>query len=438
MWLTAATAAERPLGPREPMIPMRARSESPPSAPRRSTSSETGLGRNGLVGLSFGKPARSGRSVPSGPPVRLCPRSRRPDAEDPHERQRAATTGQTGGKRPRNEVMDDHSPHASHASSDGSVHRERRDPPEGTAGTAVPHPGSDSATEASGWDLNDLEAAYRQALAATEFLEEELVSALRSAGAAEADDTPVNSNDIGHSPGPTSSEPALGPAALPTAARHGDASDPATNATDAARTAAASTHPAAVGREDTPGAVIDLGEAPRRAPRADPLHVIEAVLFVGGRSFTARRLAALLGDDGQVEAVEALIEQLRERYWRQRRPYTIRLEEGGYRMVLRSEFEKYRERTYGLTPREVKLSPETLAVLAAVAYRQPIGRRELNELCGQKTSGPLRQLVRLGLVALRRDEATRQVSYHTTDRFLELFGLRRIEDLPEPEDLEFK
>ncbi len=294
------------------------------------------------------------------------------------------------------------------------------------------------------WDLEDLDSAYRRALAATEFLEEEVVAALRDAGGAAdlehaeatshaedaaADDGPgaETAGDARQTPGPElagESGRQPGGSAEATAPK----TPPGPEVSEQA-----SAEP-----ESVTQAAILLDGRPRRAPRADPMHVIEAVLFVGGAQFTARRLAALLGAEDRVEAIEELIERLRERYWQQRRPYTIQLEEGGYRMVLRSEFERYRERAYGLAPREVKLSADAIAVLAAVAYRQPISRKQLDELCRQNTAGPLRQLLRLKLVTVERDAGSREVFYRTTPRFLELFGLQRLDDLPEPEDFDFK
>lgn len=297
---------------------------------------------------------------------------------------------------------------------------------------ATPHETADSC-----WDLEDLDSAYRRALAATEFLEEELVAALRDAGDAVAlDEADAAAGDAGAADA-AKRQGTDAPAAGLDASSSEPAGRSAADATQEAPDGPGSAE-AGAGFEDVARAAIVLDGRPRRAPRADPMHVIEAVLFVGGPSFTARRLAALLGAEDRVEAVEDLIERLRERYWQQRRPYTIQLEEGGYRMVLRSEFERYRERTYGLAPREVKLSADAIAVLAAVAYRQPIGRKELDELCRQNTAGPLRQLLRLKLITVERDAGSKEVSYRTTPRFLELFGLRRLEDLPEPEDFEFK
>jgi segregation and condensation protein B len=72
-----------------------------------------------------------------------------------------------------------------------------------------------------------------------------------------------------------------------------------------------------------------------------------------------------------------------------------------------------------------------------VAYRQPVTRQEVESLRGGDSGGVLRQLVRLGLVAVGRGEANApEVVYSTTARFLALFQLRSLDDLPRTQDLQ--
>ncbi len=166
--------------------------------------------------------------------------------------------------------------------------------------------------------------------------------------------------------------------------------------------------------------------------------VLEALLFVGGASLTTRKLAEIL-NLRDPDAVEPLVTQLNQQYAQQRRPYIVGFHEGGYRLELTSEFEGVRRKVYGLAPKEVRLSQEALEILALVAYRQPLSDQDLR-LTDRKNALPLvRQLLRRELVALQRDdENPKQVSYITTPRFLQLFGIGSLDDLPYPEDLEFK
>ncbi len=174
-------------------------------------------------------------------------------------------------------------------------------------------------------------------------------------------------------------------------------------------------------------------------PRVTAGQVIEAALFVGGKPLTAKKLASLVGPETKTPLVEEEIEGLNGLYSNEARPYEIRLAEGGYRLQLREEYEPVRNRVFGLGPREVKLSQEQLEVLALVAYRQPISRRQIEKHGRKNAGGLLRQLLRRQLVVIMRgNNPRRDVTYCTTKRFLEVFNIRDIKDLPTPEQLELR
>ncbi len=175
------------------------------------------------------------------------------------------------------------------------------------------------------------------------------------------------------------------------------------------------------------------------SPRVTPKQVIEAALFVGGVPLTIKKLCSLLRGDFDQDFVESTIEELNRQYGSENRPYEICFGKGGYRLALRPEFERVRNRVFGLGPKEVKLSQEALEVLALVAYRQPISVSAI-EACGKENaSGVLRQLLRRELIAIERGEnRSQQITYHTTPRFLQLFGLGHIDELPQAEELSFK
>jgi len=165
--------------------------------------------------------------------------------------------------------------------------------------------------------------------------------------------------------------------------------------------------------------------------------VVEALLFVGGEPLPTKRFVDLLGGGTSAEDVTELIEKLNQRYIGQRRPYEIRLLEGGYRLQLRDEYESVRRKVYGQGPKEVKLAQEALEVLAFIAYRQPVTKANLDETGRQNLSPLLRQLLRRELILLQRDESNAEV-YRTTPRFLDLFGLKTLDDLPMAGDFNFK
>lgn len=169
-----------------------------------------------------------------------------------------------------------------------------------------------------------------------------------------------------------------------------------------------------------------------------PSQVIEALLFVGGEALPAKKMREILGGTMTHEQVDEEIEQLNQRYLDERRPYEIWLVEGGYRMVVRSEFDAVRSRVYGQGPKDVKLNQETLEVLALIAYKQPVSRADFHGLGKRNVSSLLRQLLRRQLIVLERDSDAGTERYSTTKRFLEVFGLTSIDDLPQAVDFNFK
>jgi segregation and condensation protein B len=185
---------------------------------------------------------------------------------------------------------------------------------------------------------------------------------------------------------------------------------------------------------------VETSEADEAQPeRITTRQVIEAALFVGGEPITTKRLCFMLRGDYDLDFIEDTIEDLNHQYEREARPYEIRLGEGGYRLVLHDEFQRVRNRVFGIGPREVKLSQDVLEVLALVAYRQPLTLAGVEEL-GRSSPGPLlRQLLRRELIAIHRDESDpKKVEYVTTKRFLSVFGIGSIDELPQADELAFK
>lgn len=252
--------------------------------------------------------------------------------------------------------------------------------------------------ESNDWGSNDLEAAYRKALEANDNVEWEFNQL------AVAEDS---TDDSGSDPSDN---------------------DPSSEQSKEAEVAAAG----------GPSAQPESSHDPI-PPRVTARQVIEAAIFVGGDPLTSKKLCYMLKGDYDLDAVERAIEDLNLQYVDEARPYEIRLGEGGYRMVLREDFERIRNRVFGIGPREVKLSQDVLEVLALVAYRQPITPEEIEEL-GKAKPGPLlRQLLRRELISLERDaENRKRVTYSTTKRFLSLFGLGSLDELPQADELAFK
>ncbi len=184
---------------------------------------------------------------------------------------------------------------------------------------------------------------------------------------------------------------------------------------------------------------VDPASKPAVDTRLTPRQILEACLFVGGPALTSKKLSGVLRGDFDSEFVDREIDGLNRLYAAECRPYEIRLGEGGYRLTLRDEFERIRHKVYGLGPKEVRLSQESLEVLAVVAYHQPIKQARVEELGKPACGAVLRQLVRRELLAVERDPADpRDVKYKTTPRFLSLFGIRNLDELPRHEQVSYK
>ncbi len=166
------------------------------------------------------------------------------------------------------------------------------------------------------------------------------------------------------------------------------------------------------------------------------MRIVEALLFVGGAPLTAIRAAEIVRGLTPEQFTEA-VATLNSDYRRQGRPYTIQAQGQGHVLTLRPRFRGVLSKLYGTT-REARLSPAAIDVLALVAYRQPATKQEIDSLRGVESGSLLRQLVRRGLivVAQRGDATQREVAYGTTARFLKLFGLTSLDDLPRTQDLQ--
>ncbi len=163
--------------------------------------------------------------------------------------------------------------------------------------------------------------------------------------------------------------------------------------------------------------------------------VVEALVFAATEPLSMDRLRALTGIMEAAD-IRAAIEGLRIDYARTGRAFTIEEVGGGFRVLTRPEFAPFIE---GLHRREVeaRLSPAAMETLAIVAYRQPILRAEVERVRGVDAGGALRTLLDRGLVKVvgRAEEPGSPMLYGTTRRFLEIFGLRSLKDLPKVESL---
>jgi segregation and condensation protein B len=169
-----------------------------------------------------------------------------------------------------------------------------------------------------------------------------------------------------------------------------------------------------------------------RDPR---LAALEAVLFAAEEPLSTRRLAGILGVKEVGEAAR-LVARLQALYQQGESAFQVEELAGGYQLHSRPELHPWLARLRRGAS-EFRLSSAARETLAIVAYRQPIMRAEVEAIRGVKCDEVLRQLLEKGLlrIAGRDNSLGRPVVYATTKKFLQIFGLKRLEDLPQADQL---
>ncbi len=157
---------------------------------------------------------------------------------------------------------------------------------------------------------------------------------------------------------------------------------------------------------------------------------LEAVLFLAREPINTRKLAQLAHLADGTEA-RTLIRRLNRWYDETGSAFVAEELAGGYQLLSRPQFGGWLKRLYG-GPAEIRLSTPALETLAVVAYRQPVMRSEIEAIRGVDCGEILRQLMDRNLVraAGRAEELGRPYLYATTKRFLQVFGLKHLDDLP--------
>lgn len=163
--------------------------------------------------------------------------------------------------------------------------------------------------------------------------------------------------------------------------------------------------------------------------------LLEAALFASGRPVPADELAQL-DPDASPAAIAMALDEIRECY--DSAGHGVELIElaGGWQVLTRAEYTETIERAQ-LAARPHRLSAAALETLALIAYRQPLGRLEIEEIRGVSVGGMLKTLLERGLIDViaRGEGLGRPLLYGTTPLFLEQFALRHLGELPRADEL---
>ena len=163
--------------------------------------------------------------------------------------------------------------------------------------------------------------------------------------------------------------------------------------------------------------------------------VTEAILFATDAPLPAAKIARILGV-GDARSVRKHIETLNARYEQTGAAFRIEEVGGGFQMLTLPAYNNWVGKLLSVR-RETKLSPAALETLAVVAYRQPVLRANVEAIRGVTVGDVLNRLREMGLVKIvgRAEVIGRPMLYGTTRKFLEVFGLASLEDLPKVDAL---
>ena len=162
--------------------------------------------------------------------------------------------------------------------------------------------------------------------------------------------------------------------------------------------------------------------------------IIEALLFASPEPLTQAKVNGIFNPD--TPNLKEVVLKLNEQYVHDDHAFEINQVAGGYQLVSRQEYEHFIRKMLSKSGR-ISLSSAALDSLAIIAYKQPIGRYEVEAIRGVDSSGVLKTLLNRNLIKIKgRDSGPgRPLLYQTTDKFLEHFGLNRLSDMPKLKEI---
>ena len=167
----------------------------------------------------------------------------------------------------------------------------------------------------------------------------------------------------------------------------------------------------------------------------DIKNIIESLLFVAEEPLTIDRFKQII-TQAETKQIRAALEEISTEYKQRKGGFYLHEVAGGYQVRTRPEYTPWIKRL--IQPKPIRLSKAALETLAIVAYKQPIIRSDIEQLRGVDCGGVLRVLLERGFTRVlgRKEIPGRPLIYGTTKRFLEVFDLKTLKDLPTPKEIE--
>ena len=169
--------------------------------------------------------------------------------------------------------------------------------------------------------------------------------------------------------------------------------------------------------------------------RSAQLARVEAVLFVADAPLSLKKIfdAAKLAE---LDQCRLLIDELNACYDAEDSPFRVEQVASGFQLLTRPKYAYWLDRVHQRNV-ELKLTPPALETLTIIAYRQPITRADVEAIRGVQCSDVIKQLMERQLIRIggEDDSLGRPYLYETTRQFLQYLGLRRIDQLPNYQEL---
>jgi len=167
----------------------------------------------------------------------------------------------------------------------------------------------------------------------------------------------------------------------------------------------------------------------------DIKYIIESLLFVADEPLTVDRIKKILIQAETREVREAMAELTAE-YEARGGGFYLDEVAGGFQIRTRPQYTDWIKKL--IQPKPLRLSKPALETLVIIAYKQPIIRSDIEHLRGVDCGGVIRMLLERKLIRVlgRKEIAGRPLIYATTKRFLEIFDLKNLRDLPTPKEIE--
>ena len=162
--------------------------------------------------------------------------------------------------------------------------------------------------------------------------------------------------------------------------------------------------------------------------------IIENILLAADQPVHVGELEKIFINTVEKKDLQLVLEELKEEY--QSRNLQILEVADGYQLCTRHEFNDWIRKFLKLD-RSSRLSQPGLDTLSIIAYKQPLTRQEVDNIRGVDSSGVIKTLLEKKVIgpAGRKKVPGRPIMYRTTQKFLEYFGLKDLNDLPTLEDL---